>query len=190
MFDKMVFDPSLSLNKKWKKFLLNHLARLSVMNVTVTSIEKKLIACFPSYDTSNHTFGYHICISQLCLLKNKVKTPFAMAETIPQGASLSREITKNSQVPINSEHIDLQSVGFNQGESSNSPETEPKDQKEVSYFRISSTLIPMLIVEIVLSFADLLSDTWTGLSLLKLKDKLWGGISLAINWIPGAIGAI
>ena len=48
----------------------------------------------------------------------------------------------------------------------------------------------MLIVEIVLSFADLLSDTWTGLSLLKLKDKLWGGISLAINWIPGAIGAI
>ena len=43
MFDKMVFDPSLSLNKKWKKFLLNHLARLSVMNVTVTSIEKILI---------------------------------------------------------------------------------------------------------------------------------------------------
>ena len=80
-----------------------------------------------------------------------------MAETIPQGASLSREITKNSQVPINSEHIELQSVGFNQGESSNSPETEPKGQEEVSYFRISSTLVPMLIVEIVLSFADLLS---------------------------------
>ena len=107
-----------------------------------------------------------------------------------QGASLSREISNNSQVPINSEYIELQSVGFNQGESSNSPETEPKGEEEVSYFRISSTLVPMLIVEIVLSFADLLSDTWTGLSLLKLKDKLWGGISLAINWIPGAIGAI
>ena len=114
-----------------------------------------------------------------------------MAETIPQGASLSLETTEDSQVPINSEHIELQYVGFNQGESSNSQETEPKDQEEEdSNLKISSTFIPMLIVEIVLSFADLLSDTWTGLSLLKLKDKLWGGISLAINWIPGAIGAI
>ena len=114
-----------------------------------------------------------------------------MAETISQGASLSQGNTEDSQVPNDSEHIELQSMGSNQERSSNSPETEPKDQEEEdSDLKIGSTFIPMLIVEIVLSFADLLSDTWTGFSLLKLKDKLWGGISLAINWIPGAVGAI
>ena len=114
-----------------------------------------------------------------------------MAETISQGASFAQGISEPSQVHSNSEHIEFQYMGSNQEKSSNSPETEPKDQEEEdSNLKISSTLIPMLIVEIVLSFADLLSDTWTRFSLLKLKDKLWGGISLAINWIPGAVGAI
>ena len=114
-----------------------------------------------------------------------------MAETISQGASFAQGISEPSQVHSNSEHIEFQYMGSNQEKSSNSPETEPKDQEEEdSDLKIGSTFIPMLIVEIVLSFVDLFSDTWTGLSLLKLKDKLWGGISLAINWIPGAVGAI
>ena len=50
--------------------------------------------------------------------------------------------------------------------------------------------IPLLITELILSIVDVLCDFWTGFSLLKLTDKVWGIGSFVINWIPGMIGVI
>ena len=49
--------------------------------------------------------------------------------------------------------------------------------------------IVFLIFEILLSFADLGSDSTTSYSLLvTLEQKRWGIGSIVINWIPGFIG--
>ena len=73
-----------------------------------------------------------------CFSYSKIETRFAMAETIPQGASFPKGNTEASQIGNNSEAIELQSVELNQEKSSNSPETEPKNQEEVSHLKIKS----------------------------------------------------
>ena len=91
----------------------------------------------------------------------------------------------------NTEFIELQLLSSNQENSSTLSESKSKDQDDVSASIIGPSFIPMLIVELVLSSIDFLSDFWTGFSLLKLKDKAWAGIgSFVINWVPGVIAAI
>ena len=110
-----------------------------------------------------------------------------MAETI---LKVAQENTKGCQGSDGREVTELQTLGYNQRKSSKS-EIESKNQEDDCGLNLSPAFIPMLIVEIVLSFADLLSDTWTGFSFLKkLENKVWGVISLVIDWIPGAIGVI
>ena len=54
---------------------------------------------------------------------------------------------------------------------------------------ITSFTTPFLIFEIILSIADLGSDSTTSYSLLvTLDQKRWGIGSIVINWIPGFIG--
>ena len=47
--------------------------------------------------------------------------------------------------------------------------------------------VPMLIVELIMSILDVLSDFWSGFSLMKLRSRVWGIGSFVINWIPGFI---
>ena len=90
----------------------------------------------------------------------------------------------------NSEQIELESLNGNQRKSSNVSETKQEDHNGVFDWKISPYFIPLLIVEICLSFADLLSDTWTGFTLMKLENNVWGVLSFVINWVPGLIAAI
>ena len=99
--------------------------------------------------------------------------------------------TTNNDCDEHCEFIELQPLSSNEETSSNFSKTEQNNKEQTSHFKISPIFIPMLIVELILSLIDLLSDTWTGFSLLKLKDNAWAGVvSFVINWIPGVIGAI
>ena len=110
--------------------------------------------------------------------------------------STLKEIEDGSQIIENDrfrndEFIELQTLTSNQGKSSTSIESNLNDEDEISASIIGPSFIPMLIVELVLSLIDFLSDLLTGYSLLKLKDKVWAGIvSFVINWVPGVIAAI
>ena len=55
----------------------------------------------------------------------------------------------------------------------------------------SRLTIPLLVLELILSLSDLLSDTFSGLSLTSFEETFgWGIGSFAINWFPGVVGAI
>ena len=85
---------------------------------------------------------------------------------------------------------DIQASCSNHRESTNLSISELNIQEKTNQFKTSPSFIPLLIVELALSLVDLLSDLWTGTSLLKLKEKAWAGaVSFVINWIPGVIGA-
>ena len=59
-------------------------------------------------------------------------------------------------------------------------------------FHVSPFMIPLLIVEICLSFVDFTSDFLNGYSLFKSEDNRssWGVGSLVVNWIPGVLAVI
>ena len=77
---------------------------------------------------------------------------------------------QTSQEQNNVELIELQSLNGGEENSSNKSETKPENQDIVSVLKISPLLIPMILLELGLSIADVLSDTWTGFSLLKLQS--------------------
>ena len=81
------------------------------------------------------------------------------------GIHITKDPNKNCEL------IELQPLSSNEEKSSNLSETDQNNEKQTSHFKISPIFIPMLIVELFLSLIDLLSDTWTGFSLLKLKDN-------------------
>ena len=113
-----------------------------------------------------------------------------MAETIIEGASLAQENDEDCQ-GSGQDIVELQSLGNNQETSCEGGENESENHEDDSGLNFSPAFYLTLLVEMVLSFADLVSDTWTGYSLLeKLESKVWGSISFGINWIPGAVGAI
>ena len=113
-----------------------------------------------------------------------------MAETIIEGTSLAQENDEDCQ-GSGQDIVELQSLGNNQETSCEGGENESENHEDDSGLNFSPAFYLTLLVEMVLSFADLVSDTWTGYSLLeKLESKVWGSISFGINWIPGAVGAI
>ena len=51
--------------------------------------------------------------------------------------------------------------------------------------------ILQIFFELILSFANLISDTLSGYSLVSVKETfIWGIGSFVINWIPGLVGVI
>ena len=98
-----------------------------------------------------------------------------MERRLPESVRLTK-LQNEKRLPSNTEDGALEQSG----------EIESDSYK----WKISPFMIPLLIVELVLSIVDFGSDFWSGFSLLKLKNPAWGIGSFVINWIPGVIGVI
>ena len=98
-----------------------------------------------------------------------------MERRFPESVRLTK-LQNEKRLPSNTEDGALEQSG----------EIESDSYK----WKISPFMIPLLIVELVLSIVDFGSDFWSGFSLLKLKNQAWGIGSFVINWIPGVIGVI